>query len=364
MEDYYQKYLKYKLKYLNLKKNQKGGERFCIMTFNILHPFEKVTNITFKTLLKNLNNSDETRSRFMDLTKGGDDKFINNISDILAIADLQRFKQREDKIIELIESQIKSGTIVCLQEVNEVTLARLKSQFKNVIENKEKDVLIAKTPKGNFNNSRDEYRVTIIPESYKIIETSDLSLEFENDRTKSKKNGVYTKIKDEAENIYHIINVHFHYLYTKDLINSKIESIQKLAQIKEGEKLVITGDTNKSLEDLDVFCGELGLQANDQDEKVNTFIMQTDIPTSPDHILSNFKGELRIMETIGDKQIIYNERIIIDMLDILLGNLDYFEAKASNYKTPIKKELVDTLTERLLSFNKFFSDHKPLLLIT
>jgi hypothetical protein len=352
MEAYFKKYLKYKLKYLKMV-NQIGSGKFSVLTFNILHPFEKVTNVTFKTLLKNLNKSDENRDKFLTLTKGGDDKFINNIGDVLALVDLKRFKQREDKIIEFIESYIKIGTIICLQEVNKETLARLKSQFKNVIFNKEKDILITKTIKKNLDYSRDEYRVTIIPENYTIIKTNDLLLEFENNRTISKKNGVYVKIQDEAENIYHIINVHFHYLYSKDTINSKIDKIKKLVKIKEEEKLVIAGDTNKSLKDLDEFCDGLDLQANDQDETVNTFIMQSDISISPDHILSNFKGKIRIIETIEDKQIIYEEKMIIDVLDILL--------EYSNYKLPIDPSLVEKLYKKFTSYNKYFSDHKPLL---
>jgi endonuclease/exonuclease/phosphatase family metal-dependent hydrolase len=354
MEGYYKKYLKYKLKYLKVI-NQVGGGKFRVLTFNILHPFEKVTNVTFKTLLKNLNNSDETRDKFITLTKGGNDKFINNIGDILAQVDLKRFKQREDIIIEFIESYIKTGTIVCLQEVNKGTLARIKSQFKNVISNKEKDILITKTTKKNLDYSRDEYRVSIIPENYKIIKTNDLLLEFENNRTISKKNGVYVKIQDEAENIYHIINVHFHYLYSKDTINSKIDKIKKLVSLKEDEKLVIIGDTNKSLKDLDEFCDGLDLQSNDQDETINTFIIQPDISTTPDHILSNFKGKIRIIETIEDKQIIYDENMIVDVFDILL--------ESSNSKLPIDLSLEDQLYKKFTTYNKYFSDHKPLLFI-
>lgn len=364
MEDYYQKYLKYKLKYLKLK-TQKGGGKFCILTFNILHPYEKVTNITFKTLLKNVIKSADGKIKddFLSLTNGGDDKYINNIADVFALADLKRFIKRKETIIDFIETHIKNGTIVCLQEVNEYILKELQSKFKNVISNKEKDLLISKTPRGNYNNSRDEYRVTIIPESYTILETSDLSLEFENDKTKSKKNAVYVKVQDETEQIYHVINVHFHYLYDKEIITSKVSEIQKLVKLKEGEKFVITGDTNKKLEDLEGFCTGLGLQSNEQDESINTFLIQEDIATAPDHILSNFKGELSIIEKINDKQIIYDETLIINLYDVLQENKGYFDYKAENFRAPIDESIVNKVFERF-TVDKYFSDHKPILFIS
>jgi len=363
MEDYYQKYLKYKLKYLNLK-NQKGGGRFSILTFNMLHPFEKVTNISFKTLLKNLNTIDKMREKYMNLTRGGDEKYINNIAEIISLADQKRFAYREGEILKFMDSYLKEGSVICLQEVNEETLKKLQSVLGDkVIYNTEDDLLITKTAKGQFNNSRKEYRVTILPDKITKLESCDFKLEFENDRNKSRKNAVYTKVQDEEENIYHILNVHFHYLYDVPKINQIGEELSKFLVIKEGEKLIIAGDTNKSLKELEIFNKILGLQSNQQDESINTFLVQPDISVTPDHILTNFEGEIEIIKEVNDKKIIYDENMIGEILDILIYHMGYFDAKYGNYKMPVDETIVNEVYEKLLSLNQYFSDHLPLYFI-
>jgi hypothetical protein len=358
MDQYYTKYLKYKQKYLYLKKIL-GGNKFNLISFNILHPFEKVTNISFKNLLVNLEKNEEVRDKYLHITNDNDQKYVSLISDILALSDQKRFDRREAKILKLIDFYIKLGYVICLQEVSDITLDKLNSIYKNrIFFNIENDVLITKTPKGEFNNSRKEYRVTIIPDNYIIDYTNDFLLMNDNEKSQTKKNGVYTRICDVAGNIYHILNIHLHYTYDVPKINSLVPDILALMKPNELDKIIIAGDTNKSLSDLQKFNSDLMITGNSQDESNNTFLKQDTLPISPDHILTNFKGKIDIINDFEDSKIIYDELMMKNILDILLSYKDYLDAKIADRKIPIEESLVNKIYAEFNSTNNYLSDHK------
>lgn len=396
MDNYYSKYLKYKIKYLSLKKQLGGNdENICVLSYNILNPFEKVSNISFKTLLKDLLNTDEESNKIFnqiisekDNTK---DKYTNGICEIIAIADKERYNERLNNILKFCKIYLEAGTIVCLQEINNNTLKKIKEEFSDsyiIISNTEEDRLysidrrikdrptlkeiISTNITGNirgFNNiSRDELRVTIIPKNFELIKSNDIILKKISNEKIFRKNGVHTLIKDKTDNkYYNIINLHLHYSYETEedfieiasILEKSIEEINK--EIHQDKKnIILAGDFNKNFATIKPIIEVLELENNGQNEDIKTFIQPNDIVPAPDHILSSMPGNFIVIDKIDGKEILYSNDIIKQILDIIMVYKDKILNKIdTNSIHLLDKEIIDEITHKLRSVN-YLSDHYPI----
>ena len=384
MDLYYEKYLKYKEKYLNLKNSllQKGGENnFSLLSFNILFPHEKVSLITFKTIFNTIfklieeENREENRELIKKL-KNTSGKFPDTIYEIIALADKKRYEEKRIYYILDILDNYVGDSVIFLQEVNIFTLNMLKEKYKStsyILYNKEEDVLILK---GN-DYSREEYRVIIIPIGhYTLIKTYDLPLFLENENAIIKKNGVFASIQDNInKKIYKLINVHFHYTFTPKIINTFIPIIKKIIEYNEDNEdnkdiVVFGGDTNKSLTELTELTDLMsGFNfSTTQNESMPTFIKTDTLSSSPDHILtSNLPGKISIITENDRKQILYDINIIND--DIIRCLLKYkdlivqssLKISIFNINSERANLLIDELCSILSVNENYISDHNPIL---
>jgi hypothetical protein len=379
MDLYYEKYLKYKEKYLNLKNSllQKGGENnFSLLSFNILFPHEKVSLITFKTIFKLIEekNQEENRELIKEL-KNTSGKFPDTIYEIIALADKKRYEEtRIYYILDILDNYV-GKSVIFLQEVNISTLNMLKEKYEStsyILYNDEEDVLILR----DKNYSREEYRVIIIPKDlYRIIKKCDLPLSLENKNAIIKKNGVSVIIQDinNEEKIYKLINVHFHYTFTPEIINTFIPIIKEIIEYNEdnkGDIVVFGGDTNKSLTELTELTDLMsGFSFNTtQNESIPTFIKTDTLSSSPDHILtSNLPGKISIITENHSKQILYDINIINDdIIRCLLKYKDLIEQSSwkisiFNINSERANLLIDELCSILSVNENYISDHNPIL---
>ena len=373
---------KYKNKYLRLK-NQLGGAdsendiTFSLLSFNILNPYEKVSNITFNNLVKLLIDSDETDTLFSKIYKliPPDNYILNTFCEIIALADKKRYvEQRLPSILDIISKYI-TKSMIFLQEVDQYTLDKLKEIYNSshhIFYNQEPDKLINKFGSKSTDYSRVEYRVVIIPKDiYKVNTTKDIPFKIDNDKNTIQKNGVYVEIENISNNIiYKLLNVHFHYTFTPDLISSFIPIISSEIEYKPSDNFIIAGDTNKKLGELSSLISSFNLNINNQDESIPTFIKSTDLSQSPDHILgSNILGNIKIIQDDNDKKIMYDTNLINDdLITCLLHNKELINGATKEKKSifDYNKEsaelLIDTLCKILSTSKNYISDHNPILL--
>lgn len=377
MDLYYKKYLKYKEKYLNLKKNllQKGGENdFSLLSFNILSPHEKVSLITFRNIFNSIYyNSNELISKIHSLIPF-DSNFLDIICETIALADKKRYEEKRIyNILDIINKYLHKS-VIFLQEVDQFTLDRLNLEYADksyILYNQDNDILKFKRKDGIKDYSRIEYRVVIIPkELYTLIKTCDLPLVLENENAIIKKNGVFAEILDNRNGkTYKLINVHIHYTFTEKVINEFISIIKDTINYNKSDIFIFGGDTNKSLSELSNLISEFNFNSNNQDESIQTFIKSRDLTSSPDHVLtSNLDGKINIITKDDEKQILYDTNIInIDIINCLLNYIDLIKESKNRNKSIFEIDsvsanlLVDELCSILSENEKYISDHNPIL---
>jgi hypothetical protein len=384
MDKYYSKYLKYRQKYLELKKQFGGENKLSLVSFNLLNPHEKVANISFKNIFNLLLNvHDGTLISKIHQLLPVDNSFLDFICEILALADQKRYvEQRLNNIKNFIERNLEKS-IIFLQEVDQFTLDKLNEKFNSIADivyNKEKDVLKFKRTdwKGNAkidDYSRVEYRVIIVPKKlYNIIETSDLPLSLDDDKNTIQKNGVFVELENKINSTkYKLINLHIHYTFTTEIINSFIPIIKSTIKYDPSDKFIFGGDMNKKLSELYNLTTTFEFNNNNQDESIHTFIETSNITSCPDHILSkNISGKIDVITDFEGKQILYNvEMINIELINCLLENIDsikewkdWKEKKSTIEFEKLRADvLIDKLCRILSSSNNYISDHNPILFI-
>jgi hypothetical protein len=384
MEKYYSKYLKYRQKYLQLKKQFGGENKLSLVSFNILNPFEKVASITFKNIFNLiLNVHDGTLISKIHQLLPVDNSFLDFICEILALADQKRYvEQRLNNIINIIERNLEKS-IIFLQEVDQFTLDKLKEKFNSVANisfNNEKDVLKFKRTdwKGNAkidDYSRVEYRVIIIPKKlYNIVQTADLPLNLDDEKITIQKNGVFVEIENKINSKkYKLLNLHMHYTFTNEIITSFIPIIKSTINYDSSDNFLLGGDMNKKLSDLYNLTSTFEFNNNNQDESKHTFIETSNITSCPDHLLSkNISGKIEVITDFDGKQILYNvEMINMELINCLLENIDsikewkdWKEKKSTIEFEKLRADvLIDKLCRILSSSNNYISDHNPILFI-
>lgn len=218
----------------------KGGNfgKLNLYSFNVLNPNPKVTKMLY------CNNMSFTN----------DERKDDICKTYLPAADSIRFIDfREQALINIIQHWLKDpNAVVCLQEINDTFLTRLKNIFST--NNKLSSTTFEE--KAYYKDCR----VTILGANYSFTKVNDIEFtnEFEdvNIRTQKKetktniKNGLYTQIQDNNNNIsYDLFNVHFHFRSNVNDIENYIEQINTVRNIEN--EFIICGDFNKPFDELD-----------------------------------------------------------------------------------------------------------------
>ena len=385
-------YLKYKNKYLKLKKLQKlqkGGNpnKYTLYTFNIFNPSVYVTNMTFGNYYNYHYEPKESS------------KINNRIAEI----DKKRFKLfRKDALLDIIDTWHKTDkqSIICLQEVNEEIKKILETKYHNNIKSTSGDtnIVIKNYGKGEHgkgahgkgergkgargkgehgkgehgkgergkgehgngtyieNIEKKEYRVTIIGENLVFTDNSEIVMH----NQLAHKNGLYTRIQNiiNKENI-DICNIHIHYKSTAIDIKKYCDNmIEKIGDTK----YIICGDFNKINTDPEfkIFTTNL--------KKIN--LKSIDYFTSNDFTAFDTKHSTEMKTALIDHIIIGNdinssEIISPEILHKITTDSQtfdiFYELKRLSCIIDLKKSDDDILID-WLSLNKNFniSDHLPI----
>ena len=186
--NYYEKYLLFKSKYLLLKQQQIGGNNglIDIVSFNVLNPEFNYVVYLFK------NYSDKIKQLYQNKISNKELKLV--IRNLVKIERKEFELYRKIKIINIINSWIKAGQIVCLQEVNNKLLASLKEIYgKQIVSSSISD---------------DDYRITIVPNNYQIVKIDTILF----DNGIKAKECLVTKIKSHHTDLEFVIfNLHIHW---------------------------------------------------------------------------------------------------------------------------------------------------------
>jgi len=357
------KYLSKKIKKVkrrSRRRRYRGGAKPSVISFNILNPEFVVTKITFGNLMDNILASGDNRAAIITSIIGQDGKDKPKFSDIIGMADQQRYLEwREGRILTFLNENASS--IFFLQEVSKPTLDKITSH--TVIANTEGDILkIPKIWKGSFQGyndfSRQEFRAILLPKGIQPVEQKDLVLMkgLEDQQEKIvRKNGVHVKVSLDGV-IVNLINVHLYYEFDQAFIQEKLTAI--LGSLGS-EPVIIGGDMNKSLTELG-FLTESGFSTN-QDETPTFINTGGKIPISPDHILAKqLAGTLTVIEDYGG-QILYDEQILSqELLQLCLSKIDII--KTFDSRKPPSAEVSELINQiaSMLPRDKYISDHKPI----
>jgi len=357
---YLSKKVKKKKRRTRRRRRYRGRAKPSVISFNILNPEFVVTKITFGNLIDNIIASGDNRAAILTQIIGPDGKDKPKLSDIIGIADQQRYLEwREGRILSFLNENASS--IFFLQELSRPTLDKITSH--TVIANTESDILkIPKVWKGNFQGyndfSRQEFRAILLPKGIQPIEQKDLDLMKGVEAQQEKivrKNGVHVKVSLDGV-IVNLINVHLYYEFDQAFIQEKLTAV--LGSLGS-EPVLIGGDMNKSLTELD-FLIESGFSTN-QDETPTFINTGGKIPISPDHILAKqLAGTLTVIEDYGG-QILYDEQILSEeLLQLCLSKIDII--KTFDSRKPPSAEISELINQiaGMLPKDKYISDHKPI----
>ncbi len=337
---FYELYLKYKTKYLNLKNNQQIGGNIenpiNIVSFNVLNPNFNYSQYLFK------NYSEQIKQIYLNQITNNE---LNTIIKNLVKIEKKEFElYRKNKLLLIIQSWIKSDQIVCLQEVNNELL-------KNLIKIYKKNI----TSTQNLTNHTDDYRVIIVPESYQIIKTDILVF----DNGIKIKECLITHIQDSNKKELVIFNLHIHW-QSQELDYTKFANQIKKYLEPNLVPFIICGDFNSSINSIfmtnfiDILNKKFKLDRNNI--KYSSDFTSHDTKNKNqmswiDHILSYkliVHSPTQTTNQINNFEIFYNTNKAIQQI-------------VSLNKSIIKTKEFRATKENIQIFNSlnYISDHKP-----
>lgn len=338
MKNFYELYLKYKLKFLNLQKGGKNDSLIDIISFNVLNPDFNYSLYLFK------NYSEQIKQVYSDdLTK----KELNQIIKNLVKTEIKEFEiYRKQKLLELINYWITSNHIVCLQEVNNSLLETLSKNYGNQLESTFDD-----------NIQKNDYRVTIVPKSYQITKTNKLIFD----------NGIkvneclITHIKNNKNELI-IFNLHIHWQSKELDYYNFAKQIKEYIELnhKKSNPFIICGDFNCSINSsyLKKFTDKINDKFKLDFNSNNYYDDYTSYDTKNkntkgwiDHILSHNlvnHSPTQTTNKIKKIEIFYDVNQVIE--NIVKLNKSIIKTKEFNIT---KKNL------EIFKLDSFVSDHKP-----
>jgi endonuclease/exonuclease/phosphatase family metal-dependent hydrolase len=335
MKKFFELYLKYK--FLNPQKGGGNNKSIDIISFNVLNSDFNYSINLFK------NYSEQIKQIYSDnLTKKELIQIIKNLVKI----EIKEFElYRKQKILILINYWITSNHIVCLQEVNNSLLGTLSKIYGNQL-------------KSTFNNDiqHNDYRVTIVPKSYRIIKTDKLI--FDN---KIKVNEcLITHIKDNKNELI-IFNLHIHWKSKESDYYNFAKQIKEYIELnKNSVSFIICGDFNCSInspyftnftqEINDKF--KLDFNSNNYNDDYTSYDTKNENTKGwIDHILSHNlinNSPTQTTNKIKNLEIFYDVNQLIE--NIVKLNKSVIKTKEFNIT---KKNL------EIFKLDSFVSDHKP-----
>ena len=247
------------------------NKKLNIYSWNVLNSNANINYMTWKTLCKSKH------------------------SKKLAVIDLERYHSfRKDAILDILNYWLNSGpnVVICLQEVCDDLLQSIKLL----------DVTVHNTKLIN-----DNCQATIIKGFTAVSKSTLLNI------GNKEKFVLITILDDEVE----VNNLHLHWTWTKDDI---IKAGKIVDDGLKKEYIVMCGDFNKTLEDVQPFLDEFNcLLLDDEVEGYTGIYPATGKKEIIDHIFlsSNIhhKSDLKIISRVKDYQIIYNVEKIVDLYD-------------------------------------------------
>jgi len=268
----------------------------------------------------------------MSWKKFTDDKTAFTIANI----DNDRFISfRYKAILKIINhwfiQRLNNNIIICLQEVNEFLLDKLKEIYPN------NNIISTKI------QSEKDYRVIIVSNNITISNYKDI--DFSSISDISSKSGLLATIQINNK-IIQIINVHLHWTWNEKQIQVAGAIINE--QLDEQYDFIIAGDFNKSIDTLNYFLDQFDclqyIKPTNKSDKYTSIEPLTKKYEIIDHILlsSEIKTEsnanIKIISKTTGYKIFYNFKKILKMKNL-------------NIHTWLDKRL-----------NKDISDHKPIYL--
>ena len=235
MDRFYELYLKYKTKYLNLKNGQQSGGNLDnlidIVSFNVLNFNFNYSLYLFK------NYSHQIKQLYPhEITNQELNMIIKNLVKI----ERKEFELfRKSKLLIIIKSWIKANQIVCLQEVSNELLHELKKIYGTQLVS---TLNITTIP------NIDDHRVIIIPDSYQIIKIDKLIF----DNGIKTKECLITHIQNSNKKEFVVFNLHIHWQSQElDYINFAHQIKKYIESTFSGSiPFIICGDFNGSIDSI------------------------------------------------------------------------------------------------------------------
>jgi len=335
--DYYQKYLKYKHKFIVERYMKGGANDISIVTFNVLNSVSYVVKMLFLAHLELL----KTKYPSINPKKLGEE---------LAILEEKRSKYRYQLLLEIFDVWYDDHKIICLQEVDIHLLELIKQKYPQVYHTDGDDVNYIYVRNQKTKTVKKEFRVIIVPNIYKVNDIKIIPLE-NNDAVK---NGLMVNIQHNDFKFI-VINIHFHY---KSLLTDFELYANKISELIDVLPFIITGDFNNPLEDdkLNHFITKLNrkIETNESHLTSHDFTSHdTRIREGNpqyaiiDHILtSGFdSSNVKVIDRVKDINIFYDVKHMLDVID-------------PDNKLTLPLDMEDLIEK--LKVRDFVSDHKPI----
>lgn len=348
MNKFYELYLKYKTKYLNLKNSQQSGGSLSdsnnlidIVSFNVLNPDFNYSLYLFK------NYSDQIKQIYPnEITK----KELNLVIKNLVKIERKEFElYRKHKLLIIIESCIKSNQIVCLQEVNNVLLDKLIKRYGQQLTSTKYITSIAHL---------DDNRVIVVPKSYQIVKSDKLVF----DNGLKIKECLIANIQDASKRNLVIFNLHIHWQSQQSDYIKFAHQIKKYLEsnFDESVSFIICGDFNGSINSSYMinFIEEINNKFKIDSNSISYLDNFTSLDTKNknqfswiDHVLSHnliSHSPTQTTNKINNFEIFYNVNQVIHHI-------------VSPNKSIIKTKEFKVTNDIFQIFNSsnFVSDHKP-----
>ena len=354
-ERFYDLYLKYKTKYLNLKINQQSGGNINnfidIVSFNILNPDFNYSLYLFKNYLDHIKKIYSNKIT---------NKELNLIIKNLVKIERKEFElYRSSKILTIVESWIKSSQIVCLQEVNNSLVETLTKKYeKQLTSTSTRENTTPSTRKNTSISTIDDHRVIIIPESYQIVKTDKLVF----DNGIKIKDCLIAHIQDLNKKELVIFNLHIHWQSQESDYIKFAKQIKNYLEINfdDSVQFIICGDFNGTINSpfminfISEFDDKFKLDTNSIGYMDNFTSHDTKNKQQLgwiDHILSHnlvAHSPTQTTNNVEHFEIFYNVTQVIEQ--IVLPNNQIIKSK--DYK--VKKDDL-----KIFNSSNFISDHKP-----
>ncbi len=355
---YYLKYIKYKNKYLNLIKNnqiehkyiQTGGGSLQFVSWNVLNHNIGINLMTFKNYSQEIN------------TKLGQKVSRNFIVNLAKLENIEYKLYRKQKILNIISKFNTADKIICLQEVSSDLLNSIKLLYTN----------IAYT--NNSKSSVEDYRVTILPDNFTLLETKIIDTSLLHPKSKSV---LGTIVLDKNTNKKFIIfNIHIYWKFNKDNYIKLASQIKTLVN-KLKLPFVIGGDFNADSDsdfilefvnelNIDGKIGTISVAVAKAKPKPNKLDLDLDNFTSVDTKSQELKygwidnfiiGGFKIVKPTSTTNLIDDYYIFYNVSELLKLLFKTNIENLTKSKFKIKSNQLDIFNQ-----NKFISDHKPIFI--